>query len=427
MPRTEPPRQRMPDPSSYDLGSYGLPGQSGQAAHPGLHVPPTGRDGRTQPPSAPQWPPQHQPDPYGHQAQPQHQHGSPQGSAQPAYPAGAMYQPPQNSQQHAGQQHAGQQHAGQQHAGQQAGEYQAEYQDDIELDEPPRKRRRWLVAAALVGSIGIGSGMAYGYKMFLGPKGGEKSQVVRASREPVKVTPGERGGKQFPNANSQVQNSGRLPSEGSAVAAGGETSSGFTDSNGVRRVPTVAVGPGPSAVPGMTIVGPGSGPGATLPPAAMEPPRQGPVATAPPAAPTRTVNAMPPATPSRQAVSNALPPDAAAAAAVPRQRVAAVDPTKAVAAEPVARPKAVSGYVAVLGFQKSQLEAMKMMADLQQKYEALRDKKLDIVQSDQTSRGLGTIYRVVVGPRGGISPVREVCNQLYQAGMPKQGCYPLAE
>lgn len=80
----------------------------------------------------------------------------------------------------------------------------------------------------------------------------------------------------------------------------------------------------------------------------------------------------------------------------------------------------------MLGYQRSQMEAMRMMADLQQKYEALRDKKLEIVQSDQTARGLGVIYRVVVGPPGSIAPAKEVCQQLYQAGMRQSGCYPLA-
>ena len=52
----------------------------------------------------------------------------------------------------------------------------------------------------------------------------------------------------------------------------------------------------------------------------------------------------------------------------------------------------------MLGFQKSRVEALKMFADLQQKYPALRGKLPDVVESDQTARGLGVIYRVVVGP-----------------------------
>jgi hypothetical protein len=49
------------------------------------------------------------------------------------------------------------------------------------------------------------------------------------------------------------------------------------------------------------------------------------------------------------------------------------------------------------------------------------------VQSDQSARGLGVIYRVVVGPRGSLSDARQVCTDLFAAGMGKQGCYPLGQ
>lgn len=289
-----------------------------------------------------------------------------------------------------------------------------------------------MVAAALVCSIAVGSGLAYAYKTFLGPKvaADGKNQVVRASREPVKVPPADRGGKQFANTDSRVLNN-RVPSEGSAAASGGDVSgTGMTDSNGVRRVATVPVGPGgaPAAggVPGMMVIGPNSAP--ALPPSMMEPPRTANQPSAPPSQPTRVAAAPPPA-PSAPAVQ---PPPAPPRQPVARPAPVEAEPpqkTAAVSPKPPApdRPKAVSGYVAVLGFQKSQVDAMRMMADLQQKYDVLRDKRLEIVQSDQSSRGLGTIYRVVVGPRGGITPVRDLCNNLFQAGMPKQGCYPLGE
>jgi hypothetical protein len=304
-----------------------------------------------------------------------------------------------------------------------------EYEDEVEVEEPPPKRGRWLIAAALVGSIGVGSAMAYTYnKMFGGRSVADgKGQIVRASREPVKVAPADRGGKQFANTDSRVLNN-RVPSEGSAAAAGGDTSAGTTDSNGVRRVATVPVGPA-SAVPGMMVVGPNSS--NAVPPAMLEPPRPPVAAPVPPAPPQVQPQTQP------QRVAVAPPPPSPPAPLPPRQPVArqpaaeaeAPVKTAAVAPKPPAaeRPRAVSGYVAVLGFQKSQIEAMKMMADLQQKYEALRDKRLEVVQSDQSARGLGVIYRVVVGPRGGLTPVRDLCNQLQQAGMPKQGCYPLGE
>ena len=426
--RTEPSRRqpdaRLPDPASYDLGSYGLPMVAGGPS------PPTGRDGRTAPPQL--QPQMHAPNP---QQWPPQQYGDNSFGRPPAAPPQPQaYQPPLQAPQ--GGYHGGQ-NPGHQSV-QQGGGYQAmaagDHDDeDIEVDEPPRRRRRWMIAAALVGSIGVGSGMAYAYKMFLGPKVASsdgKGQVVRASKDPVKVAPADRGGKQFANTDSRVLNN-RVPSEGNSAASGGDAgNSGTTDSNGVRRVATVPVGPA-GAVPGMMVVGPNSGPG--LPPSMMEPPRttgqqqpqQQQQFQPPPVQPQRVAAvqpavAPPPAAPPRQPVVRAPPP-----AAEPE----AVQKAAAVAPKPPAtdRPKPISGYVAVLGFQKSQLEAMKMMADLQQKYEPLRDKRLEIVQSDQTARGLGVIYRIVAGPRGGITPVRDLCNQLQAAGMSKQGCYPMGE
>ena len=103
-------------------------------------------------------------------------------------------------------------------------------------------------------------------------------------------------------------------------------------------------------------------------------------------------------------------------------RVAVVkQPVPKVAA---ATPAKTSGFVAVLGFQKSRVEALKMFADLQQKYPALQGKVPDIVESDQSARGLGTIYRVVVGPPSSRDSVTGLCAQMSTAGF--KGCWPLA-
>ena len=283
-----------------------------------------------------------------------------------------------------------------------------------------------MIAAALVGSIGLGGGIAYGYKTVFAPKSAERTQVVKAPRESAKVAPADRGGKQFANTNNNtVMN--RLPAEGSANAAGGTT-----DSSGVRRVAVVPVdrnaapmaappSNGAAAVPGMMMVG-GGNPGMS-----------GVMIAPPPSIESPTRNSVPVQSPPQQRVAMAPPPPARKAqpaeaqetAAAPARRipVAAAERTPAPSAAERVKP---AGYVAVLGYQRSQMEAMKMMADLQQKYDALRDKKLEIVQSDQTSRGLGVIYRVVVGPRGSIAPARDLCKQLKDAGMAATGCYPLA-
>jgi hypothetical protein len=270
------------------------------------------------------------------------------------------------------------------------------------------------VAAALIGSIGLGGGLAYVYKSVVAPRNGERTQVVKAPREPARVAPAERGGKQLPSTtNNSVMS--RVPPEGTSAAPGG-----ITDSTGVRRVPTVAVDrnlaplpPAPpttsAGVPGMIVVG-GNNSGLSSPMPSFEPP---PRAAAPPPAPP----------PAQARVAAAPPPPAVR----PPPRAPTPEPPQPSERQAAAVPRAKpAGYVAVLGYQRSQLEAMKMMADLQQKYDALRDKKLQIVQSDQTARGLGVIYRVVVGPPGSITPAKDVCQQLYKAGMRQSGCYPLA-
>lgn len=131
---------------------------------------------------------------------------------------------------------------------------------------------------------------------------------------------------------------------------------------------------------------------------------------------------MPPQPPRQPVAAKAQPvAPGEAAPAAPRAIV-----PKQVAATPAAERTKPTGHVAVLGYQRSQLDAMKMMADLQQKYEGLRDRKLEIIQSDETPRGLGVIYRIVVGPRSSIAAAREVCTQLQQSGMPPKSCYTLA-
>lgn len=398
-PGQQPQTQRpSADPAAYDLGSYSFPAGQPTAPPAGLR---TGRP--TQPPRDPaahqQWSPQTaEPYPYPPMAP----------GAAGQGPQGYGYQPQQNSALPANQR-----------------DQEAAYEEEVEYEETPPRRRRWLIAAALVGSVALGGGMAYIYKTAFASRNSDQAQVVKAPREPARVAPTERGGKQLPNTtNNTVMN--RVPPEGTSAAAGGTT-----DSTGVRRVSTVPVdrnlAPMPPAppttsagVPGMIVVG-GSNPGMPppLPPPSFE---QQPRAAAP----------LPPTTqqPQQPRVAAAPPPPAVR----PPPRQPAPEPTEAAArpappAQPAqtAVPRAKGGgYVAVLGYQRSQLEAMKMMADLQQKYDALRDKKLEIVQSDQTSRGLGVIYRVVVGPPGGITPAKEVCQQLYKAGMRQSGCYPLA-
>ena len=385
------------DAAGYDLGSYAVPPDPRYAQPP-------------QHPSAPL--PHHQPAAY------QAQHGPAAGYA--------------DDRSYANQQMAGLAARGHD-------QHVQHDQDDIEYETEPRRSRRWLIVVALIGSIGVGGGMAYAYKTMFASKPGTQTQVVKAGRDPVRTAPDNPGGKRLANADSKFMN--KLESD----------AAGDTDANGVRKVQTVVVGADravasaptqqgrPSSVPGMTIVGgdgvpgPGSGPAglgqslASAPMAARStaapvapaaaPPRAQTVARAAPVAAPAPASTMIDGEPAAKPAAKHVAPKQA----VPKTAAAGGAATAATAAA----PKGKGGYVAVLGYQKSQIDAMKQLADMQQKYDVLRDKTLNVVESDQTARGLGMIYRIVVGPAGGQDAAKGVCAQLIQAGHPAKDCYTI--
>lgn len=314
-----------------------------------------------------------------------------------------------------------------------------EHDDDYEYEEPRRGRRGLVIVGALVGAIIVGGGMAYGYKMVIG--GGSKSTppVIRADQRPTKIQPAEPGGKQFAHSDSKLM--GRLEADGSggAVAAASKALADTADEgeNGVRKVSTVIVGRDGSIsppaeprlpqssipVPGMTIVdGFGSRPQPSLPPPRpIEPMRTAPQAVPAPstvaATPTPQIvaRAAPQAEPEPEPRRTAPPPPAPA----PKAQVAAVAP----AAAP--RPASSSGYVAVLSSQRSRMDALKTFADLQQKYTSVLQNKIpDVQEADLSARGLGMMYRVVVGPPSSREAAADVCGQLRSAGF--QGCWVTA-
>ena len=416
------PQPRQPDPAGYDLGNYGVTQAMPNARQQPMAQPGGVPQWQADPPpafQAPQPPAGFSQSQLGHQSQPGHppQFGHPQMAPQLA---------PQLAPQPGQLSHAPQRSAQNAPLGQQPDRESAE-EHDYE-DEPPRRKRRWLVAVALVGSIAAGGGMAFAYKHMFGPKPGDRGQIVRAQPGAVKSAPADRGGKQMANTGSAALNN-RLPSEGSNSAAGGDAS-GTTNSSGVRIVSTVPVdsprASSGSGVPGMQIVtNPGGFPSPgqiSGGPPAIQPPPQGPQRQA--AVPVQQV-----APTVRQPSARTQPADPveAAPAPPPPRRAPVVKEAAATPAPPAAdRPKP-TGHVAVLGYRRTQLDAMKAMADVQQRYDALRDKKLEIIQSDETARGLGMIYRIVVGPRGSVGTARELCNQLKQAGMSEGSCYTMAQ
>lgn len=379
--------QRPADPASYDLGSYGLPARGHEPSYP---------------PRDPRQPVGWQNDDPGYEPYPPH----------PDDHAAARLRPEQS------------------HRGKEPQYQEQEYEDDEEEEEPRRGSRRWLIVAALVGSIGLGGGLAYVYKTYLNDKAGGKPAIVKASQQPAKSPPDNPGGKQFPNQDSRIL--GKL--EQDSGARGGDV-----DANGVRRVPTITYGrdgtvaSGPSAppgappavrpnvqVPGMTIVDGFSSGGGAVPPAASGPPPP-PAPPAAVAAPRTNIPPPPPAPPI--AVARAAPP-----AAAPVARPAPISPSsgeppavaapakRAVPTVTGAATKATSGYVAVLTTRRSRMDALGSFADLQQKYPVLQDKIPDVIEADLSSRNLGTMYRLVVGPPGSRQQVSTLCSQLKSAG-----------
>jgi hypothetical protein len=323
------------------------------------------------------------------------------------------------------------------------------YQADAEEDEPEeggRGRRGLMVVGALVGAIALGGGLAFGYKTFLAspPKTAATPPTVKNQAAPVKTKPADPGGRQFANQDSKVL--GRLGEDG--------------DISGVKKVSTLQVGrdgsitaatpqPPPSppqpvqgttAVPGLFLdPGPQRAAQAALPAPAAPPaqaaaaaPRQPVIQSAPAAAPPAPA-APAAAAPKKQVVAAADPQAAAGAApttkapakkAKPRDDHAAAGQTAAPAAAtaPAAPPaalgaKSASGFVAVLASRPSQMDALKTIADLQQKYPSqLANKIVTVQEADLTAQGKGIVHRVIVGPPGSRELAGEVCGQIKSAG-----------
>lgn len=320
---------------------------------------------------------------------------------------------------------------------------------EFEYEEPPRRRRGLLIVSALIGTIALGSAMAYGYKTFFGgPKRGSAPPVVRNDAAPAKMKPADSGGRQFANQDSKLL--GKLGDQPPAAQpAAALAAAGDTDASGVRKVATLAVGRDGSiaapaaapAVPGM-ILDNGFKAQPSPPPAAA------PVA-APPAAPPRAVVAAappPPQAPVARVPVAAAPPAAAPQPAAEAPAPAAKAPTKkpkprddlaaaggaaatapvAAAAAPAAAAPAtkggITGYMAVLASTKSRMDALKTFADLQQKYpDVLGARSPEVQESDQSARGLGIIYRVMVGQPGSRESASAICSQLKAAG--HGGCW----
>jgi hypothetical protein len=308
-----------------------------------------------------------------------------------------------------------------------------DYDDEFYEDEEPRRGRRWLlIAAALIGAIGVGGALAYTYRSLVAPHVG-RVPLVKADPN-IKVKPDQRSGKDVASAERRLPTraADETPTAGQETASEGEASSENLGPRAVKTIP-ITSGTSSTSAPAQQLVTPVI-PGITL----YQPPATTPTTSTTGAPPQTAPKAAPPQT-GRIALGTRPQPSPsetdddppATGATVPMKRPAtqapAVAPRTAAVAPPVPRAReAVSssglGYVAVLSSQKSYLKALEIFADLQQKYgDVLGSKTPDVQEADLSSRGLGTMYRLVVGPPGSHTAAQGVCSQLKTAGY--EGCW----
>jgi sporulation related protein len=320
------------------------------------------------------------------------------------------------------------------------GETDADFDEMLadEEEEPRRGRRAMMIAAALVGAIGLGGAMAYTYKTFVASSGTRAPVIKAADFGPNKVKPVVQDGKSFANTDKKLLN--RLGEDGSAAPsssvgalppsapeAADERAS--DDPNAPRKVRVIPITPGsppvttssapprPSSppplvsVPGVTLENFGAQPPPSaarvqLPPAQPQPPAR--AVQQPPVKVASAARTEPPALP---AAEPAAPMKKAATAAVRTP----VPKTKTAAVEPTAPTTATSGYVAVLSSKKSRMDALKAFADMRDKYgDVLASRTPDVQEVNLGEKGVW--YRAVVGPPGSREAALGLCSQLKSAG-----------
>jgi sporulation related protein len=326
------------------------------------------------------------------------------------------------------------------------GETDAEFDEAMaeEEEEPRRGRRGLMIVAALVGAIGLGGGMAYGYKTFFPSRSGP-APVIKDTQGPIKSKPEVADGKGFPHTDKKLLN--RLGDEAGTPGAGAapDTPEANDDPNAPRKVRSIPIqiGNGPQPMPGMVVSGSpgpaGPPPLVVVPGVSLEgmgpPPSRGQFQQAPPSA--ARVQLPPPAQPARVAQqppvriasANNMPPPAAAEPAAPAKKAPVVAkaapakqpvPKKEASAAPAVTASSGAGFVAVLSSQKTRMDALKIFANMQEKYgEVLSSRTPDVQEANLGEKGVW--YRLVVGPPGSRDAAAGVCTQLKTAGF--AGCW----
>lgn len=417
------PGERLPyqnlttgEPRTYDPNAYAPQGQdAGQAAQYGQYAPPAAAYG----------------DPHGgHQ-----QHAYPGGYQDAGY-QGQFAAPEQGYDPRTGQPYAqpgyGQGYApngAELDASQPIAGHDGGYDGDF-VEAPPRKRRGLLVAGALVCAVAIGGGLAFVYKTF-GQSGRRigAPPIVAKSNTPSKAVPTDAQGKQFENTNKKVL--AKLDDAGGSSSAGtmapvvpgmivsmppgpasAQNVSNDTSAPSTRTVQTVPIGRDGNPVGGQqAVVTPRGLPGVQIDNSLNAPPamRGGiPTADAPPA----------PTKPQAQRLTTApqVPverTDAVAAQPAPAPKKALIPKAPKESAAAASAPG--SGYVAVLSSQKDKAAALRIWADLAQKYPDQFSSRQPEVQ-EATVADKGVFQRLVAGPPSSQQAAKEFCTQIKAAG-----------
>ncbi|KAB2911118.1 MAG: hypothetical protein F9K29_23335, partial [Hyphomicrobiaceae bacterium] len=155
----------------------------------------------------------------------------PSGAQGYAQPEPAHFQQPHDSQ-----------YAPQQHG---YGESDAEYDEGLdELDDEPRRGRRGLmIAAALVGAIALGGGLAYTYKIFFA-SGSSRAPIVKAIDFPNKVKPVAPGGKEFAHTDKKLlERLGDDAAQPKAATSATDTADTNEEVGAPRRVRVIPITP----------------------------------------------------------------------------------------------------------------------------------------------------------------------------------------
>ncbi|MEO0809158.1 MAG: SPOR domain-containing protein [Pseudomonadota bacterium] len=311
----------------------------------------------------------------------------------------------------------------------------------------------------------VGGAFAYGYNILFSTSSKKTgTPVVNRSEEPARVQPADPGGRKFENTDSQLMD--RIGNRGQA----GNTAQEDAGGNRVRTVSTLVVGrdgrlivenkdadqqpasqdrsqsaaasqvanDAPSGIPGMIIEGRNQQPDQRTnenQPAA--PSQQAAVAVPPVSTPrvqqpttdtdvqeepsqpvvVRRRNSKFPPLPQRSGVDKPgvdLGPETPVPTTSEDEQFDSApqsDLTQAAAGP------APNGYVAVLSTKRSRIDALTSFADLQQRYPNILGTKVpDVRRADLTSRGLGVMYRAVVGPPGSREVASQLCDRLKTVG-----------